>query len=132
MSRINNRLIHPVPNLPPLISNSPELVKTLDIIRFELGEKDEEKYDEFCWFAREYPRCYRYHLDCAEFRLKTIHELYTDAHTCLSKMLSCESYAVSIETRRVHQIYWDFESFLSEINIALDLLARVIGPVFES
>jgi hypothetical protein len=32
---------------------------------------------------------------------------------------------------RVAQVYWDFESFLSEISIALDLLARVVGPAFR-
>ena len=132
MSQKDCRFIHPVPSLPPLIGNSLEIVRVLDTIRFELGDKDAEKYGEFCWFAREYPRCYRYHLDCADFRLKTIHELYLRAHTELSKMLLPKSYAVAIEDRRVHQIYWDFESFLSEINIALDLLARVVGSAFET
>src|SRR5262249_40885795 len=32
---------------------------------------------------------------------------------------------------RVEQVYWDFESFLSEVCIALDLLARVVGPAFR-
>src|SRR5438128_10544664 len=31
----------------------------------------------------------------------------------------------------VDQLYWDFESYLSEINVALDLLARVVGPAFK-
>jgi hypothetical protein len=31
----------------------------------------------------------------------------------------------------VARVYWDFESFLSEVSIALDLLARVIGPAFR-
>ena len=132
MSDMNSRFIHPVPSLPSLIDNSPEIVRVLDIIRQELGDKDAEEYDEFYWFAREYPRCYRYHLDCADFRLNTIHELYIDAHTELSRTLSSESSAIAIGNRRVQQIYWDFESCLSEINIALDLLARVVGPVFES
>ena len=132
MSQKECRFIHPVPSLPPLIDNSPEIVRVLDIIRFKLGDKDAEKFDEFYWFAREYPRCYRYHLDCADFRLKTIHELYLRAHTELSKMLSPESYAVSIGNREVHQIYWDFESLLSEISISLDLLARIVGSAFET
>ena len=132
MSLRNIRFIHPVPGLPRLIDNSPEIVRILDIIRQELDDKDAEKYGEFCWFAREYPRCYRYHLECADFRLKTIHELYIDVHTDLSKLLSPDSYEIAIGDKRVQQIYWDFESFLSEINIALDLLARVVGSAFET
>jgi hypothetical protein len=33
--------------------------------------------------------------------------------------------------QRVHRIYWDFESFLAEIGIALDLLARIVGPAYR-
>lgn len=132
MSQRDCRFIHPVPGLPRLIDNSPEIVRVLNIIRQELDDKDAEKYGEFCWFAREYPRCYRYHLECADFRLRTIHELYIDVHTDLSKLLSPDSYETAIADRRAQQIYWDFESFLSEINIALDLLARVVGPAFET
>jgi len=129
-----SKTIHPVRNLPPMRKESPEVVRVLDTMRRELDDKEEGMFDEFCWFAREYPRCYRYHLDCADFRLRTIHKLYEEAHEQLSRMLEpkFESFEVSLGNVMIEQIYWDFESFLSEINIALDLLARVVGTAFDT
>ena len=33
--------------------------------------------------------------------------------------------------QRVRRIYWDFESFLAEIGIVLDLLARIVGTAYR-
>jgi hypothetical protein len=41
------------------------------------------------------------------------------------------TFELSLSNVQVHQVYWDFESFLSEISISLDLLARVVGPAFR-
>jgi hypothetical protein len=70
----NSVPILPLPQLPNF-SKSPNLVKVLDSVRFAL---DSEEYGEFYWFAREYPRIYRYHLDHAEYRLKTIYSVYPE------------------------------------------------------
>ncbi len=134
---IGNRYIHPVPDLPKFSKWSPEVVRVLDRIRFELKEaeidEDEPLYGEFTWFAREYPRCYRYHLECAEFRLKTIHNLFTEFHTELTPNIKSNSmlFGCSIGDARVHQVYWDFESYLSEINNSLDLLSRITGLIYR-
>ena len=61
-----------IPALPPFRTLSPEVVRVLDRIRFDLDQSSSDEHAEFTWFAREYPRCYRYHLDCADFRLRTI------------------------------------------------------------
>jgi hypothetical protein len=127
--------------LPPFRILSPEVVRVLDRIRLEIDEKDTNQNNaEFSWFVREYPRCYRYHLDCADFRLKTIWNLYREIHSNLSRESGDENESddakegilvqIAVSDERVQRIYWDFESFLSEINIALDLLARVAGTAF--
>jgi hypothetical protein len=92
-----------------------------------------EGFEEFCWFAREYPRCYRFHFTGAEFRLKSVHSLMESI--CRELVSGAASstdttYSYGISDIRVEQVYWDFESFLSEVNIALDLLARVVGLAF--
>lgn len=135
--------ITPLRDLPSFRRGSPEVVKILDRIRFELDQADakgsNQNHAEFSWFAREYPRCYRYHLDCADFRLKTILGLYRGVYSDLSETLGKNKadpekdgtlVHVAVSDERVQRIYWDFESFLSEINIALDLLARVAGTAF--
>lgn len=132
-----NRTVKPVIELPRLRAlTSPEVVRVLDRIRFQLDEMDAQdssaKHAEFSWFAREYPRCYRYHLDCADFRLKTISDQYRKIHAHLTPKVrrSASTFQIGVGDERVQRIYWDFESFLSEINIALDLLARIAGTAY--
>ncbi|MBI4295044.1 MAG: hypothetical protein HY669_02630 [Chloroflexi bacterium] len=125
--QIGNRAVKPVPEPPHFGAFSPEVVCVLDEIRFHLQDSDE--HAEFTWFAREYSRCYRYHLDCADFRLRTIAELYREILAELAprgRVLH-----VGVSNKKVNMVYWDFESFLSEINIALDLLARIAGTAYE-
>lgn len=131
------RLVHPVPPLPPMSSGSPELVRTLDRIRFELeaaqSDDDGPGYAEFTWFAREYPRCYRHHLECAEYRLRTIHALFGEMQADLAGTVAENPslFGTATGDMRVQRIYWDFESYLCEINNALDLLARIAGLVYR-
>jgi len=120
--------------LPPMRSyRSPEVVRTFDELRKKL--EDHGGYSEFCWFAREYPRCYRFHMDGADFRLRTIHALMTAIYGELSRAAASDStgrlFGVSVSDARVLRIYWDFESYLSEISASLDLLARIVGPAFR-
>jgi len=120
--------------MPPIRKFSPEIVRVLDRIRFKLEENDSsDEFAEFCWFAREYPRCYRYHLDCADYRITTIAGLYQELHDELAPQVleSPSTFSVSIQNQKALRIYWDFESFLSEINISLDLLARVAGTAYK-
>lgn len=115
---------------------SPAIVRTFDRMRYEIDESDQGgQLDEFSWFAREYPRCYRFHVNGAEFRLRSVHSLMTtlcgdllrrrpfDNSNCLS---------VGLGGELVERVYWDFESLLSEVNVALDLLARVLTPAFKT
>lgn len=109
------------------------LVTLMDHIRFELPKNHPEgEMDEVAWFLREYPRAYRYHLECADFRLQTISQLYQDLHRELVAKVAndCDLFEVSQGDQRVRRIYWDFESFLAEIAIALDLLARIVGTAY--
>lgn len=119
--------------LPEFRKLSPDVVRICDKIRFELGKKDDtDEYGEFCWFAREYPRCYRYHLDCAEYRLQTIYDRYKKVKDEFEKRIDeqDDSYGFAVSSKEVITIYWDFESFLSSINSALDILARVVGVAY--
>jgi hypothetical protein len=103
-----------------------------DKIRRELDDVD--GFEEFCWFAREYPRCYRFHVEGAEFRLKSVHALMSSLRADLAAGITAQdgdTFEYGQEDIRTAQVYWDFESFLSEVSIALDLLARVIGPAFR-
>jgi hypothetical protein len=126
-----------MPQLPPFRTLSPEVVRVLDQIRSELDERDNknstDEYAEFTWFAREYPRCYRYHLDCADFRLKTILDHYRQIGADLAReaMRNPSAVQIAVSNKLVYKIYWDFESFLSAINIALDLLARIVGTAYK-
>lgn len=124
--------IIPLPNLPKFSDRSPKVVQVFDKIRFDLDKSDE--YAEFCWFAREYPRCYRYHLDCAEFRLKGIYQKYQTAHGYFSQELQKRDknfFGMAYSNQQTHEIYWDFEAFLSAINTVLDLLARIVGTAYR-
>lgn len=133
---IGNRTVKSAPQLPPLCTFSPQVVRVLDRIRFRLEKLDASsgsyEHAEFAWFAREYPRCYRYHLDCADFRLRTIAGVYREIRDELAPRVEQDPslFAVSVCDERVNRVYWDFESFLSEINIALDLLARIAGAAY--
>jgi hypothetical protein len=130
---MHGRALLPLADLPK--DHDCEIVTELDTIRRsceELG--DSERFAEFFWFAREYPRCYRYHFDAARHRLECI---YANLHSIRKDLLSHartspDAFSVGIGDARVAQIYWDFESFLIECCIALDLLARVVGPAFSN
>jgi hypothetical protein len=110
---------------------SPQVVTVLDQIRSALDKHD--GYEEFCWFVREYPRCYRFHLDGADFRLRSMHKALTEvSHRLAVQAVNADNatFEIASGNATVNQLYWDFESFLSEVNVALDLLARVVGPAF--
>jgi hypothetical protein len=113
---------------------SPRLVEVLDHIRFELSKNDPAgEMDEVAWFIREYPRAYRYHLECADFRLGSISLLYQELHRELAAKIGDDPSLLELShgEQRVRRIYWDFESFLAEIGIALDLLARIAGTAYR-
>lgn len=119
-----------VPPLPPMRSlSSPEVVRVLDRIRREM--EDKEGLEEFCWFAREYPRCYRFHLDGADFRLSTMHKSLKSICQHLATRAQSRDLELAVHNHFVQRLYWDFESYLSEVSIALDFLARVVGPAFQ-
>jgi len=120
-----------VPPLRAIRTGSPQVVLVLDRIRRKLSGADE--IEEFYWFAREYPRAYRFHADGAEFRLKSIHELMSQLLVDIVRRIPPDSAAFEngISDIRVERVYWDFESFLNEVSVALDLLARVVGPAFR-
>jgi len=128
-----SREIGLVPPLPQMRRyQSPEVVRVLDRVRRELDYRD--GFEEFCWFAREYPRCYRCHLDGADFRLGTMHKSLNSIRQQLAMRAiaaNSQTFEIAIGNHLVNRLYWDFESYLSEINIALDLLARVVGPAFQ-
>jgi hypothetical protein len=130
-STANREFAH-LPPLPSFGIASPAVVLIHDKIRYELG--DLEDFAEFCWFAREYPRCYRFHFNGAQFRLKSLYGLMLSVRADLIQRVSQETgdiFECGLWDMRVAQIYWDFESFLSEVSIALDLLARIVGPAFS-
>jgi len=127
----SNRLL-PLPKLPSFPLCSPEVVNVLDRIRFALNSDD--KYDEFCYFARMYPRVYRYHLNHAQFRLKQIHKRFEQAHRYFAKKLEKvpdNRFEMSVGDQHSYEVSWDFESYLSAINSALDILARIIGTGYK-
>jgi hypothetical protein len=108
-------------------------VCVLDRIRSELGGDD--NYGEFCWFVREYPRIYRYHLDHAKLRLRAIYSRYVAAHRYFAKQLEPASenlLGTSVGGQQSNEIYWDFETYLSALNSALDVLARIIGTAYAA
>lgn len=126
-----------LPRFTPLDS-SPEVVRVLDAIRH--GPLDErEEFAEFVWFAREYPRIYRHHFEHAEHRLKSIANAYAAFHKEAAELLSSDSeaceFAISRRPRpgrpNTYSIYWDFESFLTAVGAALDVLVRVAGTAYK-
>ncbi len=72
-------------------------------------------------------------MDGAEFRLNSVHALMQSLRSDLARKVSGSDrdiFECGMSDIRVARVYWDFESFLSEISVALDLLARVVGPAF--
>lgn len=124
-----------IPEMPELLGASPAVVQVLDRIRRELSSGDSsEEHEEFCWFAREYPRCYRYHLDCAEYRLESMYKKYEKFSSFFQQELSDKQgsiFEIAKASREVTTIYWDFESFLSSISTALDILSRIVGVEYR-
>jgi hypothetical protein len=113
---------------------SPHVVRVLDRIRFDIAKnRPDGEMDEFAWFAREYPRAYRHHMESADFRIATIATLYAELHRELVSKLDADRLPLELAQSdiRVKRIYWDFESFLSEIGIALDRLARIVGVAYK-
>lgn len=122
-----------IPSLPKFRSVSPDLVKVLDKIRYEIDKTDKTgELFEFYWFTREYPRFYRYHFDHLEHRLKSIHKNYRLVADDMEELLDKSPGLFSIYNVNVLRIYWDFEAFLMAMNSALELLARIIGTAFEN
>jgi hypothetical protein len=122
----------PLPDLPAFSRYSPEVVRVLDVIRFELDDND--AFGEFTWFAREYPRVYRYHFDHAESRLKDIHHRYQAAHRHFATELSKASptcFGMSVGNAETLKVYWDFEAFLNTVSTSLDVLARIVGTAYN-
>lgn len=123
-----------IPELPKFRRESPRIVLLFDRIRFELERVDANKHAEFYWYAREFPRYFRYHLDNIEFRLRKIHNLYEKQ---ASKFLGEKEdkknlFEAGISNPWSYQIYWEFEAFLNAIGAALDILARISGLEFET
>lgn len=124
------RRIIPLRRMPRMPLYASELVRAFDQIRSERNDPD----DEFGWFAREFPRCYRYYLLCADFRLQSIRKGYSLAHRRLRKQLRTSKnglWSAGYSNISVYQIYWDFDSFLSSVSSALDLLARIVGTAYR-
>lgn len=127
-------LVHilPLPKLPPISRELPQIVGAMDHIRSSFDEKDDLM--EFYWFAREYPRVYRHHVDHAAHRLRAIHDGYVQFHNELSKEVRERSVfgEMAVSNRRVSEVYWDFEAFLNAVSSSLDALVRVVGPAYAS
>lgn len=122
-----------IPTIPKFERNSPKVVLTLDKIRYELDKKGEDFF-EFYWFAREFPRFYRYHIDNIEYRLQTIQKLYEHHKTEFLKHNHSKEHGETVEmaisTVLSFRIYWDFEALLGATNSALDILARISGVAY--
>lgn len=122
------------PNIPEYKLESPEIVRILDKIRYEIEKKGDEWF-EFYWFAREYPRFYRYHIDNVKFRLRSISKLYEFHKDDFIKNNSAKDlkdcFELSTSTIHSFQIYWDFEALLGAISSSLDLIARISGVAYE-
>lgn len=115
------------------------LVRVFDDIRFGPLDND-ERYAEFCWFVREFPRIYRHHLDHAKYRLQEILKAFGHHHSEAGKELAslCDPdnfigssrMARSCVKHSTFVMYWDFECFLQAVGTALDIVARIAGTAF--
>ncbi|MFA6201374.1 MAG: hypothetical protein WC679_13315 [Bacteroidales bacterium] len=134
---------------------SPNIVLLMDKIRFELENCKNDQFNEICWFLREYPRIFRHHLECLEYRLENIHAIYIDAYNKLNNKLdnlndelndlkSCilsndemkilpnaELWEMSFSDIKTKVMYWEFESLLSAANISLDIMTRILSTAFK-
>jgi hypothetical protein len=123
-------IIKPLPALPTDFGGQPSVVSALDDIRFTI---EEEERAEFAWFAREYPRIFRYHLYHAEHRLEAIHKNYATVVEGFEKQIASSDqnfFGVSTGRGVAWQIYWDFEAFLNVVASSLDVLARIVGVFY--
>lgn len=124
--------IHPLPMPSKFRDGHSDVVSIFDRIRFDF--EDDHSLFEFCWFAREYPRCYRHHLKHAEIRLRDIYEKFQHFQVLFETELAKSDEDTFIESAIFNEftdrIYWDFEAFLAAISSALDVLARLVGPAF--
>jgi hypothetical protein len=124
-------IIKPLPPLPDLTLRQPAVVAALDHVRARL---DDEDHAEFYWFAREYPRNYRYHLDHAAYRLRLIYQNYQRCHAEFSERLvfaSPDTFEMGSFHPHTYEIYWDFEAYLNSLSSALDSLARITGLFYK-
>jgi hypothetical protein len=124
-------LIKPIPQLPLNFGSQPAVVAAFDDIRFSI---EDDARAEFAWFAREYPRIFRYHIYHAEHRLKTIHKIYRTAASQFEARIDNDSNVFSVSSGRglAWHIYWDFEAFLNAVGSALDVLARIVGLFYSN
>lgn len=130
-----NRVDILIPKIPKFDKDFPEIVPVLDKIRMEL-EKKGRKYDEFCWFVREYPRFYRHHTNNLEYRIQSIHRLYEYHRKEFRKRVNLEEHKHTVEMADYSvlssSIYWDFEALLNATSSALDILARISGIAYPT
>lgn len=134
---------------------SPSIVLIMDKIRFELENKNDDQFSEVCWFLREYPRIFRHHFECLEYRLENIYKIYIEAYNEFKnrldnendelpifkncnlssdeiKMLSkAELMEMSFSSIKTKVMYWEFESLLSAANISLDIMTRILSTAFK-
>lgn len=129
------RRIKDLPLLPDIHNIDSEIVNVFNTIRFKIQNSESwEEYSEFCWFIREYPRCYRYHLQCASYRLESIYNIYIKAHKYFLSEISQATencFGFSRSDKETAIIYWEFDALLSSINTALDILARIVGTAYK-
>jgi hypothetical protein len=123
-----------IAEIPLFKKSSPKIVLTYDKMRFELEKVDAEKHAEFYWYAREFPRYFRYHFDNIEYRLTKIHKLYSfhleDFKSKYDSKRDENCYEMTISNPYTFQVYWEFEALLNAISTALDILARISGLEF--
>jgi hypothetical protein len=125
--------IAPLPDLPVFPNLSPWLVRILDGISDELCQLNDEEFAEFYCFARDYSRIYRYHLDHAQYQLVKIYQLYQEKHKILLEELKSgrtSHSGWSVCDQKSYEIYWNFETYLSTINITLDTMSRIVGTAY--
>jgi hypothetical protein len=124
-------ILKPLPSIKYYFHKQPSVVSSLDTIREAL---EDETYSEFYFYAREYPRNYRYHLSNAEYRLKSIHEKYKKYYEYSKNELKKRNknlFSFSQEHKDIYKIYWDFEAFLNAVSASLDTVARICGLFYE-
>jgi hypothetical protein len=126
----------PLPSLPKSLESTyaVQTVRVLDRIRRELEDKDVERFGEFCWFAREYPRIFRHHVDHAAYRLRAIHGRYVQAYNSIRSEIEAGSNNLlshEVGDLRSRSTYFDFEAFLNAVGASLDALARVVGTAYK-